>query len=157
MPLIRWQPFHDLKHWEPFGEVDTLRKEMDNLLERFIPDFGRSLDGAVFVPSAEIEETDTEFHLKLEIPGMSADDLDIEVSDAAVSVTGERKSETKSEEGGTRRSEFYYGKFERHIPLPNPIERDSVVAEYKDGILSLTLPKSREQQEQSVKVKVAAV
>jgi HSP20 family protein len=55
MPLIRWQPFHDLKHWEPFGEVDTLRKEMDNLLERFIPDFGRSLDGAVFVPSAEIE------------------------------------------------------------------------------------------------------
>jgi HSP20 family protein len=99
MALIRWQPFHDLKHWEPFGEVDTLRKEMDNLLERFVPDFGRSWDGAVFVPSAEIGETDTEFHLKLEVPGMSADDLDIEVSDAAVSVTGERKSETESEEG----------------------------------------------------------
>jgi HSP20 family protein len=155
MPLIRWQPFHDLKHWEPFGEVDTLRKEMDNLLERFIPDFGRSLDGAVFVPSAEIEETDTTFHLKLEVPGMSADDLDVEVSDAAVSITGERKSETKSEEGKNRRSEFYYGKFERHIPLPSPVERDSVVAEYKDGILNLTLPKSKEQKEQSVKVKVA--
>ena len=155
MALTRWQPFHDLKHWEPFSEVDTLRKEMDNLLERFIPDFGRSLDGAIFVPSAEIDETDTEFHLKLEVPGMSADDLDIEVSDTAVSVTGERKSETQSEEDGTRRSEFYYGKFERHVPLPSHIERDQVVAEYKDGILKLTLPKSKEQEDKSVKVKVA--
>ena len=155
MALTRWQPFHDLKHWEPFGEVDTLRKEMDNLLERFIPDFGRSLDGAIFVPSAEIDETDTEFHLKLEVPGMSADDLDIEVSDAAVSVTGERKSETQSEKGGIRRSEFYYGKFERHVPLPSHIERDKVVAEYKDGILKLTLPKSKDQEDKSVKVKVA--
>ncbi len=155
MALTRWQPFHDLKHWEPFGEVDTLRKEMDTLLERFIPDFGRSLDGAIFVPSAEIDETDTEFHLKLEVPGMSADDLDIEVSDAAVSVTGERKSETQSEEDGTRRSEFYYGKFERYIPLPSHIERDKVVAEYKDGILKLTLPKSKEPVDKSVKVKVA--
>ena len=155
MALTRWQPFHDLKNWEPFGEVDTLRKEMDNLLERFIPDFGRSLDGAIFVPSAEIDETDTEFHLKLEVPGMSADDLDIEVSDNAVSVTGERKSETQSEEDGTRRSEFYYGKFERHVPLPSHIERDKVVAEYKDGILKLTLPKSEEPVDKSVKVKVA--
>ena len=155
MALTRWQPFHDLKHWEPFGEADTLRKEMDNLLERFIPDFGRSLDGAIFVPSAEIDETDTEFHLKLEIPGMSADDLDIEVSDAAVSVTGERKSETQSEENGSRRSEFYYGKFERYIPFPSHIERDKVVAEYKDGILKLTLPKSKEQADKPVKVKVA--
>ena len=155
MALTRWQPFHDLKHWEPFGEVDTLRKEMDHLLERFVPDFGRSLDGAIFVPSAEIDETDTEFHLKLEVPGMSADDLDIEVSDNAVSVTGERKSETQSEEDGTRRSEFYYGKFERHVPLPSHIERDKVVAEYKDGILKLTLPKSEEPVDKSVKVKVA--
>jgi HSP20 family protein len=155
MALIRWQPFHDLKHWEPFGEVDTLRKEMDNLLERFVPDFGRSLDGTVFVPSAEIDETDTEFHLKLEVPGMSADDLDIEVSDTAVSVTGERKSERESEEEGNRRSEFYYGRFERHIPLSSPIDRNNVTAKYKDGVLNLKLPKSQEQKEPSTKVKVA--
>ncbi|MGD1941458.1 MAG: Hsp20/alpha crystallin family protein [Leptolyngbyaceae cyanobacterium] len=157
MALTRWKPFRDLKHWEPFGEVDTLRKEMDNLLERFVPDFGRSMDGAVFVPSAEMDETDTEFHLKLEVPGMSADDLDIEVSDEAVLITGERKSETKSEEDGVRRSEFYYGKFERYVPLPSQIQRDKVAAEYKDGILTLTLPKSKEPKEKAVKVKVAEV
>lgn len=155
MALVRWQPLHDLKHWEPFNEVDALRKEMDTLLERFIPDFGRSMDGAVFVPSAEIDETENEFHLKLEVPGMNADDLDIEVSDDAVSITGERKSETKSEEGGNLRSEFYYGKFERYVPLPRPIQPDQVAAEYKDGILNLTLPKSKEQKEKAVKVKVA--
>jgi HSP20 family protein len=155
MALIRWQPFRDLKHWEPFGEVDTLKKEMDTLLERFVPEFGRSMDGTVFVPSAEIDETDTEFHLRLEVPGMSADDLDIEVTDQAVSITGERKSETKSEEDNTLRSEFYYGKFERYVPLPSQIQRDQVVADYRDGILNLTLPKSTEQKEQAIKVKVA--
>jgi HSP20 family protein len=155
MALIRWQPFRDLKHWEPFGEVDTLKKEMDTLLERFVPEFGRSMDGTVFVPSAEIDETDNEFHLRLEVPGMSAEDLDIEVTDQAVSITGERKSETKSEEDNTLRSEFYYGKFERYVPLPSPIQRDQVVADYRDGILNLTLPKSTEQKEQAIKVKVA--
>jgi HSP20 family protein len=155
MALIRWQPFRDLKHWEPFGEVDTLKKEMDTLLERFVPEFGRSMDGTVFVPSAEIDETDNEFHLRLEVPGMSAEDLDIEVTDQAVSITGERKSATKSEEDNTLRSEFYYGKFERYVPLPSQIQRDQVVADYRDGILNLTLPKSTEQKEQAIKVKVA--
>ncbi|WP_035985280.1 Hsp20/alpha crystallin family protein [Leptolyngbya sp. KIOST-1] len=155
MTLIRWRPFRDLKHWEPFGEVDTLKKEMETLLERFVPEFGRSMDGTVFVPSAEIDETETEFHLKLEVPGMSAEDLDIEVTDQAVLITGERKSETKSEEDNTLRSEFYYGKFERYVPLPSQIQRDHVAAEYKDGILNLTLPKAKEQKEKATKVKVA--
>jgi len=156
MALTRWRPFQDLKHWEPFGEVDTFRKEMDSLFERFISGFGRDTNGLAFVPSAEMDETDTEFHLKLEVPGMSADDLEIEVTDAAVAITGERKSETKSEEGDTLRSEFYYGKFERYVPLPSQIQRDNVTAEYKDGILTLKLPKSEEQKEKAVKVKVAA-
>jgi len=155
MALTHWRPFHGLRRWEPFGEVDTLRKEMDSLFENFLSGLGRDTDGLTFIPSAEIDETDTEFHLKLEVPGMSADDLEIEVTDDAVAITGERKSETKSEEGDRLRSEFYYGKFERYVPLPSQIQRDNVVAEYKDGILSLTLPKSEDRREKSVKVKVA--
>lgn len=77
------------------------------------------------------------------------------MTDQAVSITGERKSETKSEEDNTLRSEFYYGKFERYVPLPSQIQRDNVVAEYKDGILNLTLPKSKEQKEKAIKVKLA--
>lgn len=155
MALTHWRPFRGLRRWEPFGEVNTLRKEMDSLFENFLSGFGRDMDGLTFIPSAEMDETDTEFHLKLEIPGMSADDLEIEVTDDAVAITGERKSEVKSEEGDRLRSEFYYGKFERYLPLPGQIQRDHVMAEYKDGILSLTLPKSEEQREKSVKIKVA--
>ncbi|MBE7380107.1 MAG: Hsp20/alpha crystallin family protein [Leptolyngbya sp. SIO1E4] len=155
MAITRWQPFHDLKHWEPFGEIDTLRKEMDSLFERFISGFGRETNGLAFIPSVEMDETDTEFHLKLEVPGMRAEDLEIEANDEAISITGERKSEKKSDEKGTLRSEFYYGKFERFILLPSCINRNKVSAEYKDGILNLTLPKSEEQKEKSVKVKVA--
>ncbi|MEO1349137.1 MAG: Hsp20/alpha crystallin family protein [Cyanobacteria bacterium J06635_15] len=155
MAIVHWRPFHDLKHWEPFGDIDTLRKEMDTLFERFNTGFGRETSGLAFVPSAEINETDTEIYLKLEVPGMSAEDLDIEVTDDAVAITGERQSKTQSEEENTLRSEFYYGKFERFIPLPHRIRQDGVTAEYKDGILNLTLPKSEEEKGKVIKVKVS--
>lgn len=155
MAITRWQPFQDLRHWEPFGDIDTLRKEMDNLFEQFLPMVARDTNGLTFLPSAEMDETDTEFHLRLEVPGMSVEDLAIEVTDEAVAITGERKSRSKSEEGDTLRSEFYYGKFERYVPLPSQIQREKVTAEYKDGILSLILPKSAEQTEKAVKVQIA--
>ena len=154
MALAHQRPFHGLRRWEPFGEVDTLRKEMDSLFENFLSGLGRDTDELTSIPSAEIDETDTEFHLKLEFPGMRADVLEIEVTDEAVAITGERKFEIKSEEGDMLCSEFYYGKFEHYVPLPSQIQRDNVMAEYKDNILSLTLPKSEDQRQKSFKVKV---
>ena len=83
---------------------------------------------------------------------MEAKDLDIEVTVDRVSISGERKSETKSEENGRTRSEFRYGKFSRVIPLPKAIQNTNVTAEYKDGILNLTLPKAEEEKTKVVKV-----
>ena len=83
---------------------------------------------------------------------MDAKDLDVEVSAEAVRITGERKSETKTEEKGVTRTEFRYGKFERVIPLSARIQNDKVQAEYKDGILKLTLPKAEEEKSKVVKV-----
>ncbi len=83
---------------------------------------------------------------------MEAKDLDIEVTVDRVSISGERKSETKSEENGRTRSEFRYGKFSRVIPLPTAIQNTNVTAEYKDGILNLTLPKAEEEKTKVVKV-----
>ena len=155
MPLTLWKPFGKVDSWEPFGEVDTLRKEMNNLLEQFTSNLPSGSNGLAFMPSAEIDETETEIHLKLEIPGMKSEDLDIEVMDDAVSIKGERKSETKHEENGKFRSEFHYGKFERLIPMPAGIVKDEVVANYKDGVLTLTIPKSEEPVKSSVKVPVS--
>lgn len=155
MPLTLWRPFGKVDPWQPFGEIDTLRKEMNNLLEQFTSNLPDNGDGLTFIPSAEMDETEKEIHLKLEVPGMQVDDLDIEVMDDSVSIKGERKSETKTKENGKFRSEFHYGKFERVIPIPSNIAKDQVVADYKDGVLSLTIPKTEEAVKESVKVSVS--
>ena len=155
MPLTLWRPFGKVESWEPFGEIDTLRKEMNNLLEQFTSNLPNNGDGLAFMPSAEMDETDKAIHLKLEVPGMQADDLDIQVMDDSISIKGERKSETKTEVIGRFRSEFHYGKFERLIPMPSSIDKEQVVAEYKDGVLNLTIPKAEETEKESVKVPVS--
>lgn len=83
---------------------------------------------------------------------MEAKDLDIQVMADRVAIAGERKSETETEENGRTRSEFRYGKFQRVIPLPARIQNTNVTADYKDGILNLTLPKSEEEKNKVVKV-----
>ncbi|GAA6621298.1 hypothetical protein NUACC26_071180 [Scytonema sp. NUACC26] len=104
------------------------------------------------VPAVELHETEDAIHLKVEIPGMEAKDLDVQVTENTVSISGERRSETKIEEKGVTRSEFHYGKIKRVIPLPTRIQNNNVTAEYKDGILNLTLLKTEQEKNKVVKV-----
>ena len=140
-----------LVRWQPFSEIDSLQKEMNRLFDSITP---RDTDGmsSAFIPAAEMSETADAVHLKLEVPGMNAEDLDIQVSAEAVSISGERRSQKKTEEKGMTRSEFSYGSFRRVIPLPVRVENTNVNAEYKDGILNLTLPKAEEERNKVVKV-----
>jgi len=98
-----------LVRWEPFREIETLQRQMNRLFDELMPTAREASNGIAFVPPAEMEETPDAIHLKLEVPGMNANDLDVQVSAEAVSITGERKSETKTEEKGMTRSEFRYG------------------------------------------------
>lgn len=141
-----------LVRWEPFREIDSLQKEMNRLFESLSYDKGEQKDRLSFVPAAEMHETPEAVHLKLELPGMDAKDLDVQVTAEAVSISGERKSETKTEEKGITRSEFRYGQFRRVIPLPARIDNSNVTADYKDGVLNLTLPKVEEEKNKVVKV-----
>jgi HSP20 family protein len=141
-----------LVRWEPFREIDTLQRQMNRLFDELMPATREAGNGIAFVPPAEMEETPDAIHLKLEVPGMDAKDLDVQVSADSVSITGERKSETKTEEQGMTRTEFRYGKFQRVIPLPARVQNTNVQAEYKDGILKLTLPKAEEEKNKVVKV-----
>ncbi len=145
MTLIRWQPLR---------EIDSLQKEMNRLFDGFYPtglpetDFDR----LSFVPPAEMSETPEAIDLKVEVPGLEAKDLDVEVEADSVRIKGERKSEEKTEENGTVRTEFRYGKFHRVIPLPTRVQNNKVTAEYKDGILYLHLPLAEEEKTKVVKV-----
>ncbi|GCA83410.1 MULTISPECIES: Hsp20/alpha crystallin family protein [Microcystis] len=145
-----------LIRWEPFREVESLQKEMNRLFDRLVPtDVGNGEKmGLSFIPAAEITETPEAVQLKLEIPGMEAKDLNVEVTADSLTINGERKSEIKTEEEGFTRTEFRYGKFHRVIPLPVQVDNTNVTAEYKDGILNLTLPKAEEEKNKVVKVSI---
>lgn len=142
-----------LIRWEPFREIDSLQREMNRLFESLSPTTTSKENlGIAFIPPAEIHETPEAIQLKLEVPGMEAKDLDVQVTAEAVSISGERQSEIQTEEKGVTRTEFRYGNFRRVIPLPTPIQNDKVQAEYKNGILSLTLPKVEAEKTKVVKV-----
>ncbi|MEL6440170.1 MAG: Hsp20/alpha crystallin family protein [Cyanobacteria bacterium J06621_8] len=139
--------------YSPWQEMDNLQRQLNRLFDdALIPENWNDFGNWSNLPSAEITEHDEAFHLKLEIPGIEAKDLDIQVMMDRVAIAGERKSESKSEENGKTRSEFRYGKFQRVIPLPARIQNNDVKAEYKDGILHLTLPKSEAEINKVVKV-----
>lgn len=143
-----------LIRWEPLREVDTLQRQMNRLFDNLIPTTGTENGGVSFMPAAEMQETADAIHLKLEVPGLEAKDLDVQVTAEAVSISGERKSETKTEKNGVTRSEFRYGKFQRVIPLTCQIQKDKVQAEYKNGVLTLTLPKAESEKNKVVKVNI---
>jgi HSP20 family protein len=145
-----------LIRWEPFREVESLQKEMNRLFDRLVPtDVGNGEKmGLSFIPAAEITETPEAVQIKLEIPGIDAKDLNLEVTADSLTINGERKSEIKTEEEGFTRTEFRYGKFHRVIPLPVRVDNTNVTAEYKDGILNLTLPKAEEEKNKVVKVSI---
>ena len=142
-----------LVRYNPWQEMNSLQRQLNRLFDDTLTSENRyDFNNLAKVPAAELTETEDALYLKLEVPGMEANDLDIQVMADRVAITGERKSETKSESNGNTRTEFRYGKFSRVIPLPARIQNTNVTAEYKNGILNLTLPKSEEEKNKVVKV-----
>jgi HSP20 family protein len=152
MALVRWDPLREIERWDPFPEMGSLQRQMNRLFEQLLPTDGGERVGLTFIPPAEIAETNGDLNLRVEIPGLDAKDLNVEVTPEAVSISGERKSETTTEAEGITRSEFRYGKFKRVIALPAIVDNEKVSAEYKDGILRLTIPKAESERQKAVKV-----
>ncbi|MEO0374792.1 MAG: Hsp20/alpha crystallin family protein [Cyanobacteria bacterium P01_A01_bin.17] len=144
MAIVRFQPYR---------EMEDIQRQMNRLFEDMITPANRQ-DGVdlAFTPAAEFDETDDAYQLKLEVPGLEPDDINIEATAEAISISGERRSETKTENQGMTRSEFRYGKFQRVLPLPGRIKHQDVAADYKNGVLKLTLPKADEEKNRVVKV-----
>ena len=152
MVLTPWKPLTSLDIWEPIREIGSLQAEMNRLFDRFTH---LGTDGGTitptFRPAFELLETPDALLLKVEIPGLEAKDIDVEVTEDSVSICGERPPEP-IEEKGVIHSGIRYGRFERVIPLPVPVQFDQVKADYRNGILSLTLPKVESVKRPVVKV-----
>ncbi|CEJ45882.1 Hsp20/alpha crystallin family protein [Umezakia ovalisporum] len=148
-----------LSRWEPFREIETIQRQMNRLLDQIASptETGDIIsDRLTLVPPAEIEETSDDVRLWMDIPGIDPQNLDVKVAADTVSVSGERKSEIREQETrGMRRSEFRYGRFQRVIPLPSRIQNDKVQAEFRNGVLCLTMPKAEEEKTRVVTINLS--
>jgi len=142
MALIRWQPF---------SEMEALRRQMDQIFDEMAG--VNNTTQVTWKPAIELQDTEDNIVLRAEIPGVEGKDLDIRVTREAVAISGEHRYKNKTERGF--RSEFRYGKFQRVIGLPVAVQNEQVQADFKDGILTLTLPKVTEARRKVVKVNLA--
>jgi HSP20 family protein len=139
-----------LRGRDPFR---ALQQEFDDLLSHFSEDWGGDWPARMSVPSLDVSETAEAVQVRMDIPGMEAKDIGIEVTGNMLSVSGERKEE-REEKGKTwHRIERKVGSFARSVSLPSAVMEDKVEAAYKDGVLTITLPKTEEAKTHKVKVK----
>ena len=144
-----------MRYWQPFTEIETLRQQLDKVFDQRAAT--RDNSEAAWMPALELVDAGDNFVLKAQLPGIDPKDVDVQVTREAISISGERRYENTDEKSGYVRSEFRYGKFHRVLPLPAPIQNDSVQAECKHGILTLTLPKVIEARNKVVKINLAEI
>jgi HSP20 family protein len=153
--LIPWSRGRDLSvRREEASPFLTLHREMNRLFEDVFRGFDvapigndRFLDRGIGWPNIEVSETDKELRVTAELPGLEEKDIDVELAHGALTIRGEKKTETEDKD--RLFSERTYGRFERRIPVDD-IEHDKVLASFKNGVLTVTLPKSSDAR-QSVK------
>ncbi len=139
------------RYWQPLREMETLRRDFDRMFNQLsVPVLSDSVTD--WTPAIELHDTGENLVLQALLPGIDASNVNVQVTNEAVLLSGEHRYEQKAENEKLFKSEFHYGKFQRVIPLPVAIVNDQVKAEFKDGILTLTLPKVVEEKNQVVKI-----
>ena len=144
-----------LVRWEPNRELGSLQSEMNRLLNTLYnsPTNARNLAVARrFVPSMDLVETDTNYVLKADLPGLSEEDVAIEVADNVLTVTGERKSDTEEKKDGYRRVERSFGSFRRSLRLPEGVDAGAISARFDKGVLEVSVPKPAERRPHRVAI-----
>ncbi len=143
--------------WDPFDELTTLRDRMDRLFARFGSEMEEPIYTGNWMPTTDIFETKDAVIVKVEIPGMTEKDIDIELENNVLTISGERKFEEKTEEKGYQRFERKYGKFIRSFTLPVNTMADKITAGYNNGVLEVTIPKKEEAKPKKIKLEVKKV
>ncbi len=138
--------------WDPFRNLSGLQEQVNRLFDSGLR--GRSDESALttWAPSVDIYETENELVLKADLPEVAEKDIDIHIENNMLTVRGERKFEQKVKEENYLRVERSYGSFSRSFSLPNTVDTDAIKAEYKNGVLTVTMPKRAESKPKQVKI-----
>ena len=141
--------------WNPMREIE-------NMLDRYTHATGRAMTNneaemgfTEWSPTVDIEEDDNNYLIRADVPGVEKKDIDVHLDNGVLSISGEKKVEKETGKGTKQhRTERYYGSFSRRFTLPTAIKPDKVDASYKDGVLSLKIPKAEEAKPKSIEIKI---
>jgi len=143
-----------ITRWDPFRELASLQNRVNSLFH----DYGRGTDelttSGSFIPAVDVYEDEHKVVLKLEVPGVKEQDLDVQVENQTLTVRGQRSFEKEEKEENFQRIERRYGSFSRSFTLPNTINAESVNASYENGVLKIELEKREEAKPKQIKVNV---
>jgi len=141
--------------WPSITRLADLSDEISRIFDSSLNGYSRAsqLLGA-WTPPLDLYEDKENFVLKAELPGVNKDDVSVSIQDGCLSITGERKSETHKEDTEVHHTERFFGRFQRSVTLPAAVAADKVKAQYKDGMLTVTLPKTEEAKPKQIDVSV---
>jgi len=155
--LARWEPFGGIRRrGDVFGELTRMQEEMNRFFDDFFGEQRRGLAEGAWLPSVDVSETDSELMVRAELPGMSHEDIEINVQDNILTLKGEKKQEKKEEKENFHRLERSYGSFSRSFSLPTGVKPDDIKATFKDGVLQVTMPKAEEAKTKKIAITAGA-
>jgi HSP20 family protein len=141
--------------WKPFEELGTLRHEMDRLFERFFgewPTWPKSDAG--WAPRIDMGETGDSVTIKAELPGLEAKEVDVSIFGNTLTVRGEKKEEREEKDEHYHLVERAHGTFSRVVRLPAAVDVEKIKASFKNGVLTITLPKTEEARQKAIPVSI---
>ena len=151
MALVKWTPFRDLLE---------IQNEMNQLLDRIFTRTGLEEERepaflTAWNPNVDIKETQNEFVVQAELPGLKKKDVKITYKNGVLAIEGERKQEKEEKNKNYHRVERQFGKFYRAFQIPDRIKEDQIQAKFKDGVLTIRLPKVEEDKSKGIEVKIS--
>ena len=149
-----------LIRWEPVAELNTIQNEMNRLFNTFFDQpaqTGRS-NGATrrWLPPMDLVETADHYVLRADLPGLSDGDVNVQLEDNVLTISGERKSEHEDQQEGYYRFERAFGAFSRSLTLPEGVDPDSIQAHFDRGVLEIRVPKPEQKKPKTVQITLGA-
>jgi len=148
----------NITRWDPFRELQDMSQRLNQIFARPSDGLGlgrQLLTVAEWSPAVDVSETDAEYVIKAELPDVKKEDVKITMEDGVLTLTGERKQEKEEKGKRYHRIERSYGSFMRSFELPDNVDTSKAKAEYKDGMLTLSLPKSEKAKSKALEIKVS--
>ena len=153
MSLVRWQPRFGVRRWTSHHDLADVHSDMSRLFDWAFGGRGNvSAFTSSSAPAVDVYEDDDAFHVRVDLPGMKRDEIDITLDNNTLTISGEKKNESETKNENVYRAERYYGKFFRSIDLPTAVNADKIDAKYKDGVLEIAVPKSEEARPKQIKI-----